>query len=61
MKVVIPIEIGMTTIKTIVQDQRDNDEELVRHLDWVDEIRGNTTIWMASYHYKTIAYYNKNV
>ena len=50
----------MPTIKTIVQGQRDNDEELVRNLDWVDEIRGNTTIRMASYHYKAIAYYNKN-
>ena len=38
MEVIIQIEIGMPTIKTIVQGQRDNDEELVRHLDWVDEI-----------------------
>ena len=50
MEVIIQIEIGMPTIKTIVQGQRDNDEELVRHLDWVDEIWRNTTIWMASYH-----------
>ena len=30
MKVIIPTEIGMLTIKAIVQDQRDNDKELIR-------------------------------
>ena len=37
MEVIIPTEIGMPTTKTTVQDQRDNDEELIRQLDWNDE------------------------
>ena len=31
----------MPIAKTVVQDQRDNDEELVRQLDWVDKLRGD--------------------
>ncbi|KAL6342456.1 hypothetical protein AAG906_011146 [Vitis piasezkii] len=33
MEVIIPIEIDMSIAKTIVQDQKDNDEELIRQLD----------------------------
>ena len=44
--IVIPTKIGMPTAKTVVQGQRDNDEELLRHMEWIDEIRGNTTIRM---------------
>ena len=58
MKVVIPTEIGMPTTKTIVQDQRDNDE-LIRQLDWADKMRGVATIRIASYHQRAIAQYNK--
>ena len=54
MKVVIPTEIGMPTTKTIVQDQRDNDE-LIRQLDWADKMRGVATIRIASYHQRAIA------
>nr|CAN61063.1 hypothetical protein VITISV_004409 [Vitis vinifera] len=55
MEVVIPIEIGMPTAKTVVQSQRDNDEEIEIFLDWVDEIRGNVAIRMASYRQRAIA------
>ena len=37
MEAVIPTKIGMPTAKTVVQGQRDNDEELVRHMEWIDE------------------------
>ena len=37
MEVIIPIEIDMYTAKITVQNQRDNDEELIRQLDWADE------------------------
>ena len=59
MKAIIPTEIGMPTAKTVVQDQRDNDEELIRQLDWTNEMRGDTAIWMASYHKRAISQYNK--
>ena len=44
MEAIIPIEIGMPTSKAVVQDQKDNDEKLIRQLDWVDEKRGDATI-----------------
>ena len=44
MEVIIPTEIGMPTAKTVVQDQRDNDEELIRQLDWANELRGHVAI-----------------
>lgn len=49
MEVVITIEVGMPTTRTVVQGQRDNNQELERQLDWADEIRGNAAIRMASY------------
>ena len=59
MEVIILTKIGMPTTKTIVQDQMDNDEELIRQLDWADKLQGNATIQLASYHQMTIAQYNK--
>ena len=59
METVILIEIGMPTARTVVKDQMDNDEELIRQLDWADEIQENAAIQMTSYHQKAIAHYNK--
>ena len=59
MKVIIPIEIGMPIAKTVVQDQKDNDEELIRQLDCVDKLQGKAAIWIASYHQRAITQYNK--
>ena len=59
MEVVIPIEIGMPTAKTVMRGQRDDNEELIRQLDWADKIRGNATIRMASYRQRAIVHYNK--
>ena len=59
MKVIIPTEISMPTAKTVVQDQRDNDEELIRQLDSANEMWGDSAIWMASYHKRAISQYNK--
>ena len=33
MEVIIPTEIGISIAKTAMQDQRDNDEELIKQLD----------------------------
>ena len=49
----------MSTAKTTVQSQKDENHELGRHLDWVDQVRGNAVIQMASYQQKAIAHYNK--
>ena len=58
MEAIIPTEIGITT-KTVVQDQRDNDEELIRQMNWADEMQRDTIIRMPSYYQRTIAQYNK--
>lgn len=49
MDTIIPIEIGMPTARTAVQDQRNEDLELAKHLDWADEIRENAFIRMIAY------------
>ena len=54
MEVIIPTKIEMPIAKTAKQDQMDNDEELRRQLDWVDELQEDVTIQIASYHQRTI-------
>lgn len=53
------IEIEMAITRTIVQETRDNNANVERHLDWSEEEQKATTIWIASYHQRTIAQYNK--
>lgn len=59
MDAVISIEIGMPTVRTVVQGQIDEIQELERLLDWADEVRGNVVIRMASYQQRTIGHYNR--
>nr|CAN66079.1 hypothetical protein VITISV_018658 [Vitis vinifera] len=59
MEVIIPTEIGMPIVKIAVQDQKNNDEELIRQLDWADKMWGDVTIRMTSYHQRTITQYSK--
>ena len=49
----------MPTARTVVQGQRDEGQELERHLDWADEVRESTAIRMASYQQRVVAYYNR--
>ena len=58
---VIPIEVGMPTARTAVQGQRNEYDELARHLDWADEAREAASIRMATYQQKVAAYYNRRV
>ena len=51
----------MLTAQTAVQGQRNEDNELARHLDWVDENREAASIQMAAYQQKVAAYYNRKV
>ena len=48
-EVVIPTEIGMPSARTAVQGQRDEGQELARHLDWANEVKENASIRMAFY------------
>ena len=49
LKAIIPTKIGMPIAKMVVQCQRDENQELERHLDWADEVGGNGAIRMTSY------------
>lgn len=42
-----------------MQELEINEENLEIHLDWVDEECEATTVRLASYQQRTIAYYNK--
>ena len=55
MEAIIPTKIGMPTAKIAMQYQGDNNDELIKQLDWVDEMQGDTAIQMASYHQRAMA------
>ena len=59
MDAVIPTEIGMPIAQTVIQGQRDEIQELEKHLDQANEARESTAIQMASYQQRVIAYYNR--
>ncbi|RVW31684.1 hypothetical protein CK203_103249 [Vitis vinifera] len=56
---VIPTEVGMPTARTAVQGQRNEDDELAKYLDRVDEAREAASIRMTVYQQKVAAYYNR--
>ena len=59
MDAVIPMEIDLSTIRTVVQGQNDENMKLGKNLDWVDEIRENASIRMADYQQRAAAHYNR--
>ena len=48
-KVVIPLEVGLATIRTEAYDASHNEEVLARDLDLIEEKRENAFIRMANY------------
>ena len=52
---------GMPIARTAVQGQRNEDDELARHLDCTNEARVAASIRMAAYQQKVAAYYNRKV
>ena len=58
MDVVIPMEISLPTIRTVVRGQKDENLELKRNLDWADEVRENASIRIAAYQQRTTTHYN---
>lgn len=61
MDVVIPTEIGMPTARTAAQDHGNEEDELLRHLDWTDELREAASVRMTAYQQKAAAYFNRKV
>ena len=61
MDAVIPIEIGLPTIRTEAAKQDDASMELGRNLDWTDEVRESAAIRLANYQQRASAHYNRKV
>ena len=58
---VIPLEIGFPTSRTSSFNPRDNDEQLTKSLDLIEEKRENTMVQLAYYQQKLKQGYDANV
>ena len=58
MDVIIPTEIGLPTIRTVVQGQKNENLQLERNLEWADEVKENASIRMTAYQQRTATHYN---
>ena len=60
-EVVIPLESGFSTIRTSSFNPKDNDEQLARNLDLIEEKRQNAMVQLAYYQQKLKQDYDANV
>ena len=60
-KAVIPVEVGVTSIRRGMFSEGLNDNELRLNLDFLDEVRDNASSKMTKYQKKMVEYYNKSV
>ena len=58
---VIPVEVGVTSIKREVFNEESNDDHLRINLDCLDEVRDKASSRMTKYQQKMAKYYNKRV
>ena len=58
---VIPIKVGITSIRREVFHKGSNDDQLRVNLDCLDESRDEASRKMAEYQQKMVEYYNKRV
>ena len=58
---VIPIKVGVTSIKRKVFNDENNDNHLRINLDYLDEVRDKTSSRMTKYQQKMAEYYNNRV
>jgi len=58
---VIPVEIGLTSLRKEFFDERSNDNELKLNLDCLDKVRDQASQKMAKYQQKMTEYYNQRV
>ena len=57
----IPVEVGVTSIKRKVFNEESNDDHLGINLDCLDEVRDKASSRMTKYQQKMAEYYNKRV
>ena len=60
-EVVIPIEVGVASIRQEVLHEEDNDDQLRINLDCLDDVRDKASSRMTKYQQKMAEYYNKRV
>ena len=60
-KAVIPVEVGITSIRQEVFHEGSNDDQLRANLDCLDEFKDKASIKMTKYQQKMAKYYNKRV
>ena len=60
-KVVIPLETGFPTSRTSSFNPRDNDEQLAKSLDLIEEKREDTMVQLAYYQQKLKQGYDANI
>ena len=61
MEAVIPVEVGVTSIRQGTFSEELNGDELRLNLDFLDEVRENASSKMTKYLKKMAEYYNKRV
>uniref|UniRef100_A0A2N9EL99 Uncharacterized protein n=1 Tax=Fagus sylvatica TaxID=28930 RepID=A0A2N9EL99_FAGSY len=60
-EVVVPVEIGLTTLQTSTYDDQQNEEQLHLNLDLIDKVRETTETRMRRYQEKRARHYNTKV
>ena len=55
---VIPVEVGLISLRREFFDEQDNNDQLKHNLDLVDEVREQVAQRMAKYKQKIAEYYN---
>ncbi|XP_075655205.1 uncharacterized protein LOC142625430 [Castanea sativa] len=58
---VIPVEVGVASVRREVFREKDNDDQLRINLDFLDETRDKASNKMVKYQRKMTEYYNKRV
>ena len=60
-EVMIPVEVGVTSMRREAFDKESNDNHLWKNLDCLDEVREQASIRLTKYQLKMAKYYNKRV
>ncbi|KAM2185678.1 hypothetical protein ACFX1Q_030655 [Malus domestica] len=58
---VIPTEVGLPTVRTLVVENGENNQQLAHNLDLVDEQREITALRLANYQNQVATYFNTRV
>ena len=58
---VIPVEVGLTSLRREFFDEQSNDNQLKQNLDFLNEVRDQVAQRMDKYQQKIVEYYNRRV